>query len=518
MATLASRPAIRSERSESRLAAWAGNRFLLLAIGATASLFAVGGRFDVSLAAWIAPIFLLRFMRDSKVVPALCLIWAVMFIDTVWWTLQLGVRQNAAALVIALAFSSVFFVPYAVDRLVSPRLGLYGKLLLFPAAFASIEFLMGSLSPLGTAFGLRAITQTDNAPVLQLVALAGPYSIGFLINSMATTANWAWENRADRKSLPVLGAYAVVLFAILLGGALRLAFAPPPARYIPMAGITPDMNIQRAAEATLYGAGSDAGGSGLVRSRSDLATLSPAKLQTAWSMVTDDLLARTREAARAGAKVVIWSETAATTLDQFKPGLLAKAASVAREEHIYINVTMGQPFARNQTALIDPAGKVLWNYDKNHPVPGSEPVPPVSNPVPIVATPLGTLTNVICFDADFPGLTRVSADVMMVPGSEWPEIGRTHTLKMASVRAIENGYSLIRIAYNSQSAAFDRYGRVLATQDTTSRGGHIMYADVPVGGGRTLYNITGDILAWLSVFLFAAFLFVGFGNRGRQIS
>jgi apolipoprotein N-acyltransferase len=74
-----------------------------------------------------------------------------------------------------------------------------------------------------------------------------------------------------------------------------------------------------------------------------------------------------------------------------------------------------------------------------------------------------------------------------------------HTLKAARLRAIENGYSLIRIAYHSQSAAFDRLGNVLATQDTTGPERHIMYADVPAKGSRTLYNRTGDVLGWLSL-------------------
>ena len=73
-----------------------------------------------------------------------------------------------------------------------------------------------------------------------------------------------------------------------------------------------------------------------------------------------------------------------------------------------------------------------------------------------------------------------------------------HTLKAARLRAIENGYALIRIAYHSQSAAFDRLGNVLATQDTTGPERHIMYADVPSKGSRTLYNRTGDIIGWLS--------------------
>jgi apolipoprotein N-acyltransferase len=64
-------------------------------------------------------------------------------------------------------------------------------------AWACVELLMESLSPLGVMYGLRANTQTDNLPVLQLTAVMGPYSIGFLINWLATTVNWIWEKPSD---------------------------------------------------------------------------------------------------------------------------------------------------------------------------------------------------------------------------------------------------------------------------------------------------------------------------------
>jgi hypothetical protein len=67
--------------------------------------------------------------------------------------------------------------------------------------------------------------------------------------------------------------------------------------------------------------------------------------------------------------------------------------------------------------------------------------------VATVDTPYGKLANLICFDADFPGLPRQSGgqgvDMMLVPSNDWREFGAVHTQK-ATLRAIENGYSLVR--------------------------------------------------------------------------
>ncbi|WP_167499899.1 carbon-nitrogen hydrolase family protein [Streptomyces malaysiensis] len=96
--------------------------------------------------------------------------------------------------------------------------------------------------------------------------------------------------------------------------------------------------------------------------------------------------------------------------------------------------------------------------------------------------------------ADFPADTHIDADIVLVPGGDWPEMGRTHTA-MAGLRAIENGYALVRQDFNGQSGSYDATGRPLSTKDTTTDSG-IWYADVPTHGSPTPYSRTGDIVAW----------------------
>ncbi|MCT7658017.1 nitrilase-related carbon-nitrogen hydrolase [Mycobacterium deserti] len=488
-----------------------GGPLTLLAIGFTASLFAVGGRWDIPLAAWIAPVFLLRFSRISRFWIAVPVLWLATVANAMFWAFELGGGLTAGKFAIAVAFGLVFVLPYAVDRLLTPRLGMVGKLMVFPAAWACTEFLMGELSPLGVIYGLRANTQTEHLSLLQLVAFLGPYSIGFLIGWFATTVNWVWDNPRTPGTRRVTMVYATVLALALVGGGLRLAFTPSATNYVRMATVTPSVDVQRAARAMIEGRLTASGEyvnptsglhaeTGLFANKDEVAHVAPAVAHAAYAMVVDDLLRSTREAARAGAKVVVWSETAAPVLsDADTSGFVAKVGDVAQQEKIYINAAMGEPFARNATFLIGPDGSQIWSYDKRHPVPMLEPVPPADGPAPVAQAPFGRLTNVICYDADFPTQARVDADIMMVPGLEWPELGRSHTLKWVKLRAIENGYSLIRAAYNSQAAAFDRLGQVLATQDTSGTQSHVMFADVPATGSRTIYNRLGDVLIWVSL-------------------
>ncbi|KDN16430.1 hypothetical protein DV20_41205 [Amycolatopsis rifamycinica] len=101
----------------------------------------------------------------------------------------------------------------------------------------------------------------------------------------------------------------------------------------------------------------------------------------------------------------------------------------------------------------------------------------------------------ICYDADFPAMMHADADIMLVPGGDWPEIGRVHS-EMAGLRAVENGYSLVRQDYVGWSVAFDSHGHTLSTQDTLVDR-DLWLVDVPVHGVTTPYRVIGDAVAWL---------------------
>ena len=120
-----------------------------------------------------------------------------------------------------------------------PKLGLVGRLLLFPAALAAGQFLIAVVSPFGTAYGLLAATQYGNLPLLQVISLTGPYGIAFLAGWLATASNQVWENPVPwRTSGLVIGTFAAVLAIILLWGGARMAFFPAGAETVRVATIS----------------------------------------------------------------------------------------------------------------------------------------------------------------------------------------------------------------------------------------------------------------------------------------
>lgn len=468
------------------------HRYLWLALGLVLHLFAVGGRWDIALAAWVFQIFLIRFLRTSHPLRGLAVVLPVLVAGGLFWAWQLAVPMTLLTTVGITGLAAAGLVPYVVDRLLAPRLGPIGRLVAFPAALTTVAFLLGSYNPFGTAYGLLAVTQHDNLALLQAISVAGPYLITFLIGAVATAANQVWEQGPSWPAVRPAAAVAALLVAVIAGGQVALAFAPAATSpTVRVAGINPAAATLASARQLLGTAPTDLEGV----SRVDVATV-----RAAADVINRPLLEDSRTAARSGAKIVFWSENSARMRAEDEPAFLAQAAALAREEGIYLSVAANvylreAPYGRDQTVLLGPDGTVLWTYQKRRPIPGLENYVAGTGPVPVVDTPYGRLANVICYDADFPADMHVDADIMLVPGGDWPEMGRIHT-QMASLRAIENGYALVRSDFNGSSQAFDHQGHVLAQQDTTTGDNPPWIVDVPTRGTTTLYRVVGDVFAW----------------------
>jgi apolipoprotein N-acyltransferase len=84
------------------------------------------------------------------------------------------------------------------------------------------------------------------------------------------------------------------------------------------------------------------------------------------------------------------------------------------------------------------------------------------------------------------------------PSNDWRAIDPWHT-QMASFRAIEQGFNLVRHTSGGLSAAFDYQGRRLSAMDDLMASEHAMVSQVPTRGVRTLYSRIGDVFAWAAL-------------------
>lgn len=457
----------------------------------------------IPIAAWLAPVFLLRFVRTSKRAWTAILPVFIAYAAGICIAIRSIDLSNIKLFILGIIIFPVmkgllFTLPYAADSIIGRRLGSWVRVLVFPMAFAASDWLM-SLIRIVNSTGSPAYTQFDNLALMQILSVTGMWGITFILAWFASTVNALWENGFDLK--PVRGiavTFTAVLFAVLIYGSLRLNFFVPSPPVVEAAAITIDSSVSLKARSGI---------DWLTFNQSADAQRAAVRPQFKAGLV--EMLARTETALRAGAKIVAWEEGAVTILEEDKDNALAQAAVLAREYDACLEISLGvatrtsaQQFIRNQSILIDNTGGLRWTYDKTYPVFPIESYYEIAGngKLPVTGSAYGRLCTSICNDLHFPPLIRQAgennADILLAPYSdihpyEWEDA------VTATYRAVENGFSLVRPAGYGISTIADYKGRIIASRNyfTDSRG--IMLAAVPIHGVTTVYSRIGDIFAYL---------------------
>ena len=368
----------------------AGLPWLLL--GGALQIFGFG-KWIVPLAAWLAPVFLLRFTRSASPLMGLLGVGFVL-------VLALAISNHEVVPVPGLAFFGVMALiaatmalPFLADRCLAPRLPGWVWTLAFPLAWAAREFLGARLSPFGS-WGALGYTQHGNLPLMQLASVTGLWGIGFLIAWFAAVANWIWDRQfhwpAVRAGVLI---YAGIWSAVMLAGGMRLTFAPK-APTVRMAGIGWPRGIIEPAEYLRVLA-------------PDFSTAERQQIRNRFNRLYDAFFERSRREARAGAKIVVWPEANLMVLKENEGAFLERARRFAREHEIFLLMGIGalNPGAArpvdNKAVLGDPAGEMAFSYTKSTAVPGLEARGVRGQgTLPVADTPYGRMTAAICFDGD----------------------------------------------------------------------------------------------------------------------
>ena len=434
-----------------------------LAIG-TAFLLVSNGRWIVPIAAWLAPLFLLRYVRLTRALVGLPILAAIMV--TAVQVMLAGVvpsQLGSLAYFLRAVIALLWFLPYLGDRVLrSPSRGPTCTLV-FPAAVTAVEYLNGLI--FGT-WGSVAYTQYENLPLLQLTSVTGIWGVTFLVTWFASLANWVWTRRNNEASIRGAVAVFAALFVLVhLAGGIRLTLRRMPAETVTVGWFTPGAELDRLHQEV------EAAGHLSFRGLADSDRKAASKISQTYST---SLMDHSRELAERGARIVAWPECTATVLAENEHELLGQAQAIAREHGVRLLLGYSllprdwpEDAAENKTALIDAHGDVAWHYLKTHPVPGAS-HKAGDGKLPFADTQFGRISNAICYDLDFPNLIRqagsAEVDILFAPAWDWRAIDPLHT-RMAIVRAIENGFALVRPTGMGLSVVADRYGRVLASAD-----------------------------------------------------
>jgi apolipoprotein N-acyltransferase len=467
------------------------------AIAATLLLFSNGVN-TVAVAAWLAPTFMLRFVRMQSPRVGLPVCYVALVGSFAFQFRGMVPIPGVGYYIFLVLWGVPLVAPYILDRLTVHRLTGVLASFVFPTAWVTSEYLL-SRGPYGS-WGSVAYSQFGNLPLLQLLSITGMWGITFLIGWFAAVCNWLWEEGLDSKhARSGVWLFAATTAIVMFLGGARLTLFPPSSATVRVASISRRGVAPAPSRSTIH--------------RLFEAQATPADLDVfhTWSTATDsDLLSRAEREMEAGARIVFWGEDNAFLLKGEEAAFVARGRDLAGKYKAYLGMAMGvvgngqAPCCQNKLTLIQPDGRVAWEYIKARPVPGAEAahLQRGDGKLRELETPYGRLSAIICFDGDFPQLLAqagsLGTDVVLDPSNDWRAIDPWHT-QMASFRAIEQGFNLIRQTSQGLSAAFDYQGRQLSSLDDYRAAGAAMVSEVPTKGVRTMYSWLGDWFAWASM-------------------
>jgi apolipoprotein N-acyltransferase len=460
-------------------------------------LFLSGGDLPLGLAAWLAPLFLLRFFRETKVIIAVLILLPALTATNILSNQgMLPLPSFKIQLFLTLNMTVWYLLPYLLDRVFHRHLPLFPRIFLFPALAVSIPFLR---SIQGTWFHI-ANTQ-NNLPFLQIASLAGVSGISFVIHWTASFINEIWE-RKDEKTVALK--LAVVLAGVLIiiygFGVIRLRTNPSPAQTMQASGIIPDPHLRE----KMMGNFAD-----LIRSD----PRQPGEVENIrreWKDIYYGLLEDTAALAGLGAEIMVWPEFAALVFEDEEHELIQAAVDAAKKNRIDIGLSIGvyqnksrspkpgiQPLFKNKLIFISREGAIQWEHSKGFLAPGMEAAVMIPGDRELKSGLSGghIISGAICYEMDFPRYirqsSRLGADLLIAPSNDWFQIKNMHA-RMARLRAIENGVSVFRPASGGISTAVDPFGRIISSSDLSLGTGMPVTASLPVGRVSTLFPSWGD--------------------------
>jgi apolipoprotein N-acyltransferase len=249
--------------------------------------------------------------------------------------------------------------------------------------------------------------------------------------------------------------------------------------------------------------------------------------------VLDIYLDLSKKAAADSPQLIIWPETAIPFLYDYDTANTERLLSMQQSLKAYLlfgsvmlrERTKEKALLTNSALLLDPAGKLIYKYDKIHLVPFGEYVPlkgvlffidklvaGIGDYVPgesyvRAGTEFGGFGSMICYEIIFPGLVRkffTGGGDFMVTMTNDAWFGRTagpfQHFSMAVFRAVENRKPVVRAANTGISGIIDSNGRITARTPLFTR--QILSGQVAMDKTMTFYTKYGDIFSYLCMVIF----------------
>lgn len=414
--------------------------------------------------AWIAPIPLLIAIIGAARLEAFALGALAGAVSTAFvFEYFVALSGPAPTAVITAAKTLIWGGMALAVRGAARRLPAWAGVFVFPALMAGVETLIAAVSPHGSA-GSLAYSQMDFLPAIQIASLGGAPAITFAVTLFASAVAFLITKRAF-----IAGLAPAALVAAALGfGVLRL---PVP--------VTQPGNAPQPLAVTI------------------VATDQFEGVPMDWRPVWNAYAAQIERAADNNQRIILLPEKIAHLDPSERGAAIEQLAEIARRRDLLLVAGVDDDTEDGRFNRAFVFTRDDWrSYDKRRMIPGFESHFDLGQG-PLIFEHDGVRYGVaICKDMDFPDLGRFYAgvDVMLVPAWDFGVDAWLHS-RMAVLRGVESGYSIVRGAREGVMTVSDAYGRVTAEAPSGPLTAYPVTLH-PRGPGPTLYARIGDIFGW----------------------
>lgn len=447
------------------------------------------------------------FDKTRKAYSAIILCYALGFVIQFWKVIGMDIK---ICIIAGILLALLKVLPYFYWIKSKMR---FQDTIIFASIMVLIEYIIYLIYPI--LGGLSdAYTQFQNLYLLQIVTITGIYGITFIMYWTAAMVIWIWNNRSNQKVLrKYVTVFASVIGLIFIYGIVMYHFVGNPKESARIAGVTVPvshlLNDDEDVYATFY--------------TDTFTDENVTNTQDKLASVTDELFIKTKQEAEAGAKIVFWSELNGAVLKQDEAALLQRASTTAKEEGIYLIVSLlvktpYESLKENKTVVFNPQGEQVAEYFKYGRSIG-ELCQKGDGELQSFDTEYGKLATFICSDMAFASKIqqagKSNVDILLVPASDWREMTLLAT-KTAIVRAVENGSNIIRHTNKGMSIVADNRGNILAQTNYFQSDTKTLAAQVITNGRFTLYSHVGNIFVYLcGIYVLGSFIIPKCQNRRR---
>jgi apolipoprotein N-acyltransferase len=420
---------------------------------------------------WIAPLpILLIAFRSTGKQTFLCAFIACL-IGRLNWVEYLN-RVLPVALVVV--FTLILPVLYALVILGVRKMVLardhFTAIFAYPFLLTGYEYVALSVSYDGTA-GSLAYTQCNYLSIIQIASVTGIWGIAFVAALVPSTLAVAWHLRSNVKQAQfALSGGSLLLLAVFAFGWFRLSDREHTS--IPV-GLT------------------------VIPESQHHFTRTPALVGE--KEVIMSYLGQIKSLADQGARIILFPEKAIQSTDDQLDSILGlfRRASMDSKIGIVAGITVNKPESRQNLAEFIASDGTVQGYKKVFHVKGFEDGFERGENVGFLQGLPTAAGMAICKDLDYPAWLRNYGDVnlLFVPAWDFETDGWLHS-RMAVMRGVENGFTLVRAARQGRLTVSDYRGKVLNEVSCENGQSASLLAQAPIYSIKTVYSSWGD---WFGV-------------------